>query len=49
VAFGCGSSKKVGDVIGEANVEAARSWACSFTSRCFGEVGDGVGYRRSWP
>jgi hypothetical protein len=49
VAFGCGSSKKVGDVVGEANVEAARSWACSFTSRRSSEVGDGVGYCRSWP
>jgi hypothetical protein len=41
--------KKVGDVIGEEIVEVARSWACSFTSRRSGEVGDGVGYRRSWP
>jgi hypothetical protein len=45
VAFGYGGSVKVGEVIGEVNVEAARSWACSFTSRCSGEVGDGVGYR----
>jgi hypothetical protein len=49
VAFGCGLSEKVGDVVKEAIIEAARSWACSFTSRCSGEVSDGVGYRRSWP
>jgi hypothetical protein len=49
VAFGCGLSEKVGDVVREANVEAAPSWACSFTSRCSGKVGDGVGYHRSWP
>jgi hypothetical protein len=45
VAFGCGRSEKVSEVVGEVNVEAAWSWACSFSSRCSGEVGDGVGYR----
>jgi hypothetical protein len=49
VAFGCSGSEKVDEVVGEVNVEAARSWACSFTSRHFGKVGDGVGYRRFWP
>jgi hypothetical protein len=49
VAFGCGWSEKVGEVVGEVNVEAAQSWACSFTSRRFGEVSDGVGYHRFWP
>jgi hypothetical protein len=43
VAFGCGGSEKVGEVVGEVNVEAARPWACSFTSRCSGDGGDGVG------
>jgi hypothetical protein len=47
VAFGCGASEKVGDVVGEANVEAAWSYASSFTSRRSGEVGDGIGYRQS--
>jgi hypothetical protein len=49
VALGCGGSKKVGEVVGEVSVEAAWSWAFSFTYRRSGEVGDGVGYRRSWP
>jgi hypothetical protein len=49
VAFGYGGSEKVGEVVREVNVEAARSWACSFTYRRSGEVGDGVGYRRFWP
>jgi hypothetical protein len=29
--------------------QSARSWACSFTYRRSGEVGDGVGYHRFWP
>jgi hypothetical protein len=49
MAFGCGLSEKVDDVVGEAIVKVAWSWACSFTSRRSGEVSDGVGYRRSWP
>jgi hypothetical protein len=49
VAFGCGGSEKVDEVIGEVNVEATRSWACSFTSRRSSEVGDGVGYSLLWP
>jgi hypothetical protein len=49
VAFGCSGSEKVGEVVGEVNIETARSWACSFSSRRSGEVGDGVGYRRFWP
>jgi hypothetical protein len=49
VAFGCGGSEKVGEVVGEVSVEAAWSWACSSTYRRSGEVGDGVGYHQSWP
>jgi hypothetical protein len=45
VAFGCGRSKKVGEVVEEVNIEAARSWACSFSSRCSGKVVDGISYR----
>jgi hypothetical protein len=44
---GCGASDGLGDAAGEANFDAARSWACSFTSRCSGDGGDGVGYRRT--
>jgi hypothetical protein len=43
VAFGCGGSEKVGELVGEVDVEAAWPWACSFTSRCSGDGGDGVG------
>jgi hypothetical protein len=42
-ALGCGGSEELGDAAGEVNVDAARSWACSFTSRCSGDGGDGVG------
>jgi hypothetical protein len=41
--------KRVGDVVGEASVKTVGSEASSFTSRRSGEVGDGVGYRRSGP
>jgi hypothetical protein len=44
-AFGYGGSEKLGDAVGEVNVNVARSWACFFTSRCSGDVGDGIGYR----
>jgi hypothetical protein len=44
VKFGYGGSEKVGVVVREVNVEAARLWACSFTTRCSGYDGDGVGY-----
>jgi hypothetical protein len=44
VTFGCGGLEKVGVVVGEVNVKAARPWACSFTSRCSSDDGDGVGY-----
>jgi hypothetical protein len=44
VTFGCGGSENVGEVVGEVNVKAARPWACSFTSRCSGDGGDGIGY-----
>jgi hypothetical protein len=43
VALGCGGSEELGGAAGEVNVDAARSWACSFTSRCSGDGGDGVG------
>jgi hypothetical protein len=42
--FGCGGSEKLGDAAGEVNVDAARSWACFFTSRRSGDVGDGISY-----
>jgi hypothetical protein len=44
VAFGGGGSEELGDAAGVVNVDAARSWACSFTSRCSGDGGNGVGY-----
>jgi hypothetical protein len=44
VTFGCSGSEKVGVVVGEVNVEAARPWACSFASRCSGDDNDGDGY-----
>jgi hypothetical protein len=44
---GCGASEELGDAAGGVNVDAARPWACSFTSRCSGDGGDGVGYRRT--
>jgi hypothetical protein len=46
-AFGCGGSEELGDAAGKANIDAARSWACSFTSRCSGDGGDGVGYSQT--
>jgi hypothetical protein len=46
-AFGCGGSDELGDAAGEANVDAARSWACSFSSRRFGVGGDVVGYAQT--
>jgi hypothetical protein len=46
-AFGCGGSEELGSAAGEVNVDAARSWACSFTSRCSGVGGDGVGYSQT--
>jgi hypothetical protein len=49
VAFGCSGSEKVGEVVEEVNVEAAWSWACSFTSRHSSEVDDGISYRLLWP
>jgi hypothetical protein len=45
--FGCGGSDELGDAAGEVNVDAARSWACSFTSRCSGVGGDDVGYSQT--
>jgi hypothetical protein len=46
-AFGCGGSEELGSAAGEVNVDAARSWACSFTFRCSGDGGDGVGYSQT--
>jgi hypothetical protein len=46
-AFSCGGLEELGDAAGEVNVDAARSWACSFTSRCSGVGGDGVGYSQT--
>jgi hypothetical protein len=43
VAVGGGVSEELGDAARGVNVDAARSWACSFTSRCSGDGGDGVG------
>jgi hypothetical protein len=46
-AFGYGASEELGDAAGGVNVDTARPWACSFTSRCSGDGGDGVGYHRT--
>jgi hypothetical protein len=45
--FGCGGSDELGDAAGEVNVDAARSWACSFTSKCSSVGGDDVGYAQT--
>jgi hypothetical protein len=47
VAFGCGGSEELGGAAGEVNIDAARSWACSFTSRRSGDGGNGVGYSQT--
>jgi hypothetical protein len=45
--IGCGALEGLGGAAGGVNVDAARSWACSFTSRCSGDGSDGVGYCRT--
>jgi hypothetical protein len=46
MVFSCGGSEKLGDVVGEVNVDAAGSLLSVISSRCSGEVEGGVGYRR---
>jgi hypothetical protein len=47
VVLGCGVLEKLGDFVGEVNVDAAGSSSSSISSRCSGEVRDGVAYRRT--
>jgi hypothetical protein len=39
--------EELGDAAGEVNVDAARSWACSFTSKCSSDGGNGVDYSQT--
>jgi hypothetical protein len=45
MAFGCGASEKLGDVVGEVNIDAAGSKLSVISSRCSSEVEGGIGYR----